>query len=140
MPIFNALNNQLEPLPVRLDAKLSHIRMDFGTPGDDNLISCIDALVDTGAGCTIGNLNHFAGEVLTNPSILVEVFTCKDGKYAPLTMHGIVDPDAEGGNHTTELPVAFRLRTTYKLRGGKDLHLMIGLGKDVSVKFILGNP
>ena len=83
--------------------------------------------MDTGAGCTIGNLNHFAGEVLTNPSILVEVFTCKDGKYAPLTMHGIVDPDAEGGNHTSELPVAFRLRTAYKLRGGKDLHLMIGL-------------
>ena len=54
--------------------------------------------------------------------------------------HGIVDPDEEGGNHTTELPVAFRLRTAYKLRGGKDLHLMIGLGKDVSVKFILGNP
>ena len=55
-------------------------------------------------------------------------------------MHGIVDPDAEGGNHTTELPVAFHLRTAYKLRDGKDLHLMIGLGKNVSVKFSLGNP
>ena len=55
-------------------------------------------------------------------------------------MHGIVDPDTEGGNQTTELPVAFRLRTAYKLRCGKDLHLMVGLGKDISVKFILGNP
>ena len=55
-------------------------------------------------------------------------------------MHGIVDPNAEGGNHTTELPVAFRLRTAYKLRCGKYLHLVVGLGKDVSVKFILGTP
>ena len=90
--------------------------MDFGTPGDDNILSRIDALVDTGAGCTIGNLNHFAGKVLTNPFILVEVFTCKDGKYAPLTIHGLVDSDAYGGNHTTGLPVAFRLRTSYKIR------------------------
>ena len=64
----------------------------------------------------IGNLDHFAGKVLTNPFILVEVFTCKDGKYAPLTIHGLVDSDAYGGNHTTGLPVEFRLRTSYKIR------------------------
>ena len=122
MSVFNATPSQRDPLQVKLDAKLSHIEIEFGTPGDDNLLSCIDALVGTGAGCIIGNLDHWAGEVLTNPSILVEVFTYKDGKYAPLTMHGIVDPNAEGGNHTTELPVAFRLRTAYKLRCGKELH------------------
>ena len=47
VPIFNAMNKQLEPLPVRLDTKISHIGMDFGTPRGDNLISCINALVDT---------------------------------------------------------------------------------------------
>ena len=52
VPVFNATHNQLDPLPVKLDAKLSHISMDFGTPGNDNLLSRIDALVDTGAGCT----------------------------------------------------------------------------------------
>ena len=80
MPVFNATPSQRDPLPVKLDAKLSHIQMEFGTPGNDNLLSRIDALVDTGAGCTIGNLDHWAGKVLTNPSILVEVFTFKDGK------------------------------------------------------------
>ena len=80
LAVFNATPNQRDPLSVKLDAKLFHIVMEFGNPGDDNLHSRIDALVDTGAGYTIGNLNHFAGKVLTNPSILVEVFTFKDGK------------------------------------------------------------
>ena len=121
---------------------LTHIVVEFGTRGDDNLLSRVDALVDTGAGCTIGNLDYWAGEGLTNPSMHVAVYTCKDGKYAPLTTHDIDDANAEGGahNNTTQLTVDFRLCTVYKLRCGKELHLMMGLGKDVAVKFILGNP
>ena len=79
VPVFRAMSAQAKPLPVTIDANLTHIKMDFGKPSDDNLISSIDALVDTGAGCTIGNLDHFAREVVANPSILEEVFTCKDG-------------------------------------------------------------
>ena len=110
MPVFNATPSQRDPLPVKLDAKLSHIQMEFGTPGNDNLLSRIDALVDTGVGCTIGNLDHWTGKVLTNPSILAE-----DGKYAPLTMHSIVDPNAEGGNHTTRsLPSPYCLQATLR--------------------------
>ena len=70
VPVFRAMGAQLEPLPVTIDAKLTHIRMDFGKPSDDNLMSSIDALIDTGAGCTISHLDHFAGEVVANPSIL----------------------------------------------------------------------
>ena len=58
MPVFNATPSQRDPLPVKFDAKLSHIEMEFGTPDDDNLLSRIDTLVDTGAGRTIGNLDH----------------------------------------------------------------------------------
>ena len=59
--------------------------------------------------------------------------------WAPITMHGIVGPDAEGGNHIMELPVCFRLRTCHKLRDGNELHLLVVRGTDVSVNFVLGN-
>jgi hypothetical protein len=54
-------------------------------------------------------------------------------------MHGIVDPNAQGGIHATQLPVAFCLRTCYILRDGKELHIMVGLGLDVAVNCIISN-
>ena len=127
------------PIPVKLDGDLPHIMVNMGDTEDDNLITPVEALVDTGAGATIGNLRYFEGLILQNPSILVEVFTARGGKYSPITMHGIVDPNAEGGVHTTELPIAFRIKTVYKLRNGNELHLMVGLGAHVSVNFIISN-
>ena len=74
-----------------------------------------------------------------NPKVLVEVYTCENGEWAPITMHGIVGPDAEGGNHIMELPVCFRLRTCHKLRDGHELHLLVASGTGVSVNLVLGN-
>ena len=75
--------------------------------------------------------------MLINPSILVQLFTCKDGSYPPITMQGIVDNAS--GNNQTELPVAFQIRTCYHCRGGSELHMIIGLGMDVSVNFVINN-
>ena len=139
IPIFNAVAGSPPPIPVNLDGDLPHIVMRFGDTADDNLVTPVSALVDTGAGCTLGNLRFFQGLIAQNPAILVEVYTCEGGKYSPITMHGIVDPNAQGGIHTTQLPVAFRLRTCYTLRDGKELHIMVGLGFDVAVNFIISN-
>ena len=139
IPIFNAVAGSPPPIPVNLDGDLPHIVMKFGDTGGDNLVTPVGALVDTGAGCTLGNLRFFQGFVAQNPAILVEVYTCEGGKYAPITMHGNVDPNAQGGIHTTQLPAAFRLRTCYTLRDDRELHIMVGLGLDVAVNFINSN-
>ena len=68
--------------------------MKFGQTGNDNLITPMGALMDTGADCTLGNLRFFQGLVAQNLTILVDTSTCEGGKYAPITMHGIVDPNA----------------------------------------------
>ena len=55
----------------------------------------------------------------------------------PITIHGIVDM-AEGVT-TTKLPVAFQIRTRYCCYDGSRLHMIVGLGMDVSVNFIVSN-
>ena len=138
-PVYN-INPGAKPLlPIKLDTHMPHIDIEFGTQGEDNLVTRVASLVDTGAGCTTGNLRFFQAAIAMNPSIVVEIYTSKNGEYSPITMHGIVDPNAQGGTHTTELPVCFRLRTTYTLRDGKELHLLVACGMDVAVNFIIGN-
>ena len=97
MPVLNATLGQRELL-----AALTHIVVKFGMPDNDNILSRVDALVETGAGCIIGNFDYWADEVLTNPSMLLGAYTCKDEKYAPLTMHGVPDPNAKGDTHTIQ--------------------------------------
>lgn len=77
IPIFNAVAGSLPPIPVNLDGDLPHIVMEFGESCNDNLVTPLGALVDTGAGCTLGNVCFFRGLVAQNPSILVDTFTCE---------------------------------------------------------------
>ena len=53
-------------------------------------------------------------------------------------MHGIVSTDTEGVT-TTELPVAFHIRTPHRCIDGSELHIIISLGTNVSVNFILSH-
>ena len=124
-------------LPVTLDGNLPHCRLGVGGNDDDNLLTILVDLIDSGAGATIGWLQYWEAVVLINPSILVQIFTCKDGSYSPITIQGIVD-DASGNNQT-ELPVALQIRTRYHCRDGSKLHMIVGLGMEVSVNFIVSN-
>ena len=53
-------------------------------------------------------------------------------------MHAIVSTDTDGFT-TTELPVAFQIRTPYRFRDGSELYLIVAIGTYVSVNFILSN-
>ena len=75
--------------------------------------------------------------MLISPSILVQIFTCKDGSYSPITIQGIVDNAS--GNNQTELPVGFQIRTCYHCHDGSELQMIVGLGMGVSVNFIVSN-
>ena len=45
--------------------------------------------------------------------MLVQVHTCKNGEYSPITVHGIVDEDkGPATTTTTELPVTFYFEVT----------------------------
>ena len=50
-------------------------------------------------------------------------------------MHGIMEDGS--GAVTTELPVAFQVRTPYRMPDGTNLELVVGLGQKVSVNFII---
>ena len=50
-------------------------------------------------------------------------------------MHGIVEDGS--GAVTTELPVAFQVRTPYRMPDGTNLELVLGLGEKVSVNLII---
>ena len=75
---------------------------------------------------------------MINPDALVIIFTSCGGENSSIFMHAIVSTDT-GGFTTTELPVAFQIRTPYRCRDGSELHLIVALGTYVSVNFILRN-
>ena len=70
-----------------------------------NLVTFLIAMIDLGAGATIGWLPYWEANVLINPSILVNIFTCKNEVYAPITIQGTGDDVSV--NNKTDLPVAF---------------------------------
>jgi hypothetical protein len=140
LPTIAVLNSRAggpPPLPVNLSGHLPLCCLKAGGPDMDNIVTVLMALMDSGAGATIGWLQYWEAVVLINPSILVQSFTCKDGTYSPITMQAIVD-DASG-NNKTDLPVAFQIRTHYCCHDGLQLHMIVGLGMDVSVNFIINN-
>jgi hypothetical protein len=105
--VFNGHIGGPPPLPVKLDGALPHCGLNAGGEKADNPKTMLVALTDSGAGTTIGWLPYWEAVVLVHPSILVKIFTCKDGKYSPITMQGIVG-DASG-NNKIDLPVAFQI-------------------------------
>ena len=136
--VFNAQLNA-PPLPVKLDSNLPHCAIAAGGGEDDMLTTYLMALMDSGAGATIGFQGYFEGAIFANPNILEAVYTCKNGKYAPIIMHGIVQ-EGKGGKSTTDLPIAFQIRTPYVCHDGSQVHFLVAVGMGVSVNFILSNP
>ena len=67
IPIVNAVAGNPPLIPVKLDGGPPHIMMKMGNLGNDNLVTPVEALVDTGTGATIGNLRYFQGMVLQKP-------------------------------------------------------------------------
>ena len=124
-------------LPVNLDGLLPHINCEVGGCHEDTNVTTLVTPVDSGAGCTIGWQTYFELVFLNNPENLVKIYNCINGEYSPITMHGVAD--AEAGAATTDLPVAFEIRTPYRMRDGSRLHMMVACGPDVSVNFCMGN-
>ena len=60
-PCLNVNPDGLELLPATLDAYFPHAIMCFGEPGNDNLVSKVSCLVDSGAGCLTANLRFMKG-------------------------------------------------------------------------------
>ena len=83
----------------------------------------------------IGRLPFWEAVVAQKPAILAAVHSCVKGNYIPMTMTGIV-PKGEGVKTTTELPIAFRIRTPYVCRDGTRLQIMVALG-DILVNFVI---
>ena len=135
--VMNATAGDPPVLPVNLDGLLPHINFEVGDCHEDNYVTELGTLVDSGAGCTIGWQTYFELAFLNNPSILVKIYTCVGGEYSPITMHVIVD--AEAGAATTDLPIAFKICTPYRCRDGSRLHMMVACGPGVSVNFVMSN-
>ena len=136
IPVFNQqAKDRAPPLPIKVDGLLMHIAFALGSGAAEELGAIIDAMIDTGAGCCIGNLDFFLSLATLHPSIVMQVFESKDGDYTPIAMTGIVEDGA--GAVSTTLPVAFQIRTPYRMPDGTNMCIIVGLGKHVAVNFIL---
>ena len=137
--VLNADVGASPPLPVKLDGNLAHIKFLVGRKNTKGVpFTALWYLIDSGEGATIGFLDYFEGVVMINPNALVIIFTSCGGEYYSIFMHGIVSTDTDSVT-TTELPVAFQIRTPYRCRDVSDLHLILALGTDVSVNSVLRN-
>ena len=121
LPNIVVLNSDVgasPPLPAKLDGNLSDIKFLVVRENTKGVsLTALWSLIDSGAGATIGFLNYFEGVLIINPDALVRIFTSSGGEYSSIFMHGIVSTDTEGVT-TTELPVAFHIRTPYRCRDG----------------------
>ena len=118
LPSIAILNSHVGnplPLPVKLDGDLSHCCFQVDGFDTDNLKTMLVALIDSGAVTTIGWLQYCEAVVLTNPSILVDVFTCEDGRYSLIPMQGVVD---DNSGNTTDFTFLFQIQTFYFCRDG----------------------
>ena len=83
MGIFHCCNANpigLKLLPATLDADFPHADLQFGEPGNDNLVSNVTCLIDSGAGVITAKLMFIEGLLGMNPKVLVEIYTCKNGE------------------------------------------------------------
>ena len=62
---------------------LMHVPWAMGSGVDEELGAIIDGMIDTGAGCCIGNLDFFLILATLHPSIVMQVFENKDGDFTP---------------------------------------------------------
>ena len=65
-------------LSMYLDADFPHTIMQFGEPGNDNLVSRFSCLVDSGAGCLTANLRFIEELIGMNSAVLVEITVVSD--------------------------------------------------------------
>ena len=79
-PCYGANPTGLKLLPATLDADFPHADLKLGEPGSDNLISNATCLIDSGAGVITANLTFIEGLIGMNPTVLVEIYTCKNGE------------------------------------------------------------
>jgi len=136
IPVFNQqAKDRPPPLPIKVDGLLMHIPFALGSVAAEELGAIIDGMIDTGAGCCIGNLDFFLSLATLHPSIVMQVHESRNGEYSPIMMTGIVEDGA--GAVSTNLPVAFQLRTPYRMPDGTNMCIIVGLGKHVAVNFIL---
>ena len=110
--IMNTTAGGAPVLPINLNGNPPRINFEVGGSHGDNTVTELVTLVDSGAGCTIGWSSYFEAVFLNNPSILVKIYTCVDGSYSPITMHGVVD--AAAGAITTD-QIACRIQNVYAL-------------------------
>ena len=89
-PCLNANPADTRLLPVYLDANFPNAIMQFGEPENDSFVSKVSCLVNSGAGCLTAKLRFIEGLIGMNPAVIVEFYTCKNGEYAPIVMHGIL--------------------------------------------------
>ena len=103
IPVFNQqAKDRAPPLPIKVDGLLMHIAFALGSGAAEELGAIIDAMINTGAGCFIGNLDFFLSLATLHPSIVMQVFESKDGDYSPILMTGIV-VDGAGPSASTWL-------------------------------------
>ena len=120
-------------------AFLPHIQFQLGRRTTDGVaVPAIWTCIDSGDGANVGYLACFEALVVSYPEVLEKIYTTSDGSYSPITMSGIVSDDTTGVT-STQMPVAFELRTPYRTIDGTRLNVIVALGKDVSVNFILSN-
>ena len=79
------------------------------------------------------------------PEIACKIFTTKGvngqaGKYAPIKLSGIVSTDEDATMASTELPIAYMLRTPYTQLDGTPIKLTFACGKNATVNAIIVNP
>ena len=126
-------------MPFKLDGNLAHIKFLVGSKNTKVVpITALWSLIGSGAGAIIGFPNYFEVVVILNTDALVRIFTSCGGEYFSIFMHGTVSTDTDNVT-TTEFPLAFHICTPYRCCDVSDINLIVALGTDVSVNFILIN-
>jgi hypothetical protein len=111
-----------------------HIIMQLGSILGGPDCPSIQAVINTAATLTTGNLHFFAKIAKTFPHTVATMYAPQD--YTPITLSRIVKQDREAV--TAKLMVAFKFKVPYLTKEGNPTTFMVAVGPNVTVNTILG--
>lgn len=143
--LVEGINLQLQatkPMPLPLDNLLPSIIMSFANKQGEEITS-FRVLADSCAGMNTGNLRTHMIIMSLFPDIVesFQIFDNPDNLFDPLKLHCAVNNnDNSETNYDDCLTATVTYRTTYQLPDGKPYLITFGLGANIDVNAIIGNP
>ena len=129
------------PMPLSLDNNLPCITIDIGGHQPHARTEKFNVLIDSCAAMNIGNLATHQWVITNHPHTVAEYLEYTDEQpFEPLQLQGAINTATTPNQDIGKLTAIVRYFTPFTHENGTPILLSFGLGRDISVRAIIGVP